>query len=87
MTGQMGLCLYAFMESKSSKIEEKTKPPALRATRIISASYLLPVFPEQHLSIYAKKLSYDGFFAVAIGQVLNEEGVCCLAISEAVFLE
>ncbi|HVO38944.1 MAG TPA: 3-hydroxyacyl-ACP dehydratase FabZ family protein [Spirochaetia bacterium] len=87
MIGQLGLCLSYFLQKRS--LDPPAVPHVLkvRATRIVGAYFLSPVLPGGQVTLLAKKLEDDGYFARVIGQVLNGDAVACAAISEVCFVE
>jgi len=85
MVGQLGLCLHYFLENRSLEIPAEPRPLRVLATRILGAHYLAPVLPGQELTLLARKLEYDGFFATMIGQVVAGGKVACAAIGEVCF--
>lgn len=85
MIGQLGLCLHYFLESRSPEAPAEPRPLRVMATRILGAQYLAPVLPGQELTLLARKLEYDGFFATMIGQVVAGGRVACTAIGEVCF--
>ena len=85
MTGQLGLCLSYFLINDCTSINENSKPVQIRATRIIGAHFLLPVTPEKIVTIVVQKLEYDSFFGTVIGQVISDEKICSVSISEVCF--
>lgn len=87
MIGQLGLCLYYFLENRTTKIDKQARPVSVRATRVAGALYLEPIFPGKEVLLIAKKLENDGFFARAIGQAIVEQKVCCVSIVEVCFLD
>ncbi len=87
MAGQLGLCLHYFLTNKTTKIETLNKPLSIRATRILGAVFAEPLFPGKRAMIIAKKLEYDTFFGTIIGQVISDQKVCSVSISEVCFLE
>ncbi|MBU1076486.1 MAG: beta-hydroxyacyl-ACP dehydratase [Spirochaetes bacterium] len=87
MVGQLGLCLHYFIEKKSTRIEEGASPSGVRATRIIGAHFLQPILPDRTVRLIAKKLEYDTFFGTIIGQVISDEKVCSVSISEVCFTD
>ncbi|AHC13854.1 3-hydroxyacyl-ACP dehydratase FabZ family protein [Salinispira pacifica] len=86
MIGQLGLCMYYFEEQGRSDIAEQATPVPARATRIAGAHYLKPVEPGKTVTLLAKKLEYDGFFASMIGQALVDGEVAVTVIGEVVIL-
>ncbi len=86
MIGQLGLCLSYFLQSRT------TTPPAqavllnVRASRILGASYLEPVVPGKEVTLLARKLDADDYFASVTGQVIVDQKVACVAILEVCFL-
>ena len=85
MTGQLGLCLFYFVQNGRTDIGDDAEPVDIRATRVLGAHYLAPLLPGTTAVIVAKQIDYDGFFAKAIGQVIADGTVCCTAIGEVVF--
>lgn len=86
MTGQAGLCLHYFVTNEKCDIGPDAAPVALRATKILGTLYLEPVLPGANLTILARKLSYDGYLATMIGQVLSDGKVCAVTAGEVVIL-
>ena len=86
MIGQLGLCLYYFLGSRSTTVPSEDQPMRVRATRIVGAYYLAPVLPGREVTLIAKKLEYDEYFATMIGQVIADGKVACAAIGEVCFL-
>ena len=86
MIGQLGLCLYYFMEHKTTAIASDAKPLPLRATRILGTLFAEPILPGAVVTLIAKKLEFDGFLATAIGQALVDGKVACVSIGEVAFL-
>ena len=86
MAGQLGLCLSYFIANNRTSIEENAEPTAVRATGIPGALFVEPVFPGAEVSLIAKKLEYDGYFGTVLSQVLVENTVCTVSISEVLFL-
>jgi 3-hydroxymyristoyl/3-hydroxydecanoyl-(acyl carrier protein) dehydratase len=85
MIGQLGLCLYYFIANDTTAVEDHARPVDIRATRIMGAIYLEPLLPGAAAVVLAKSLDFDGFFGTAIGQVLSDGKVCCVAAGEVVF--
>jgi 3-hydroxyacyl-[acyl-carrier-protein] dehydratase len=86
MIGQLGLCLHYFLESRSTAVPTADRPMKVRATRILGAHYLAPVLPDSAVTLLARKLEYDEYFATMIGQVIAGGKVACAAIGEVCFL-
>jgi 3-hydroxyacyl-[acyl-carrier-protein] dehydratase len=86
MIGQLGLCLYYFVENKTTVIAPTARPVPLRATRIFGALFLEPILPGKVVTLLAKKLEFDGFLGTAIGQALVDNKVACVCIYEVAFL-
>ncbi len=87
MAGQLGLCLSYFLFNSTTKIENDKKIPTIRATKILGALFLEPLLPDTEAVIIAKKLEYDSFFGTIIGQVISENKICSVSISEVCFLD
>jgi 3-hydroxymyristoyl/3-hydroxydecanoyl-(acyl carrier protein) dehydratase len=86
MIGQLGLCLHYFLGSRSTAVPSEVQPMNVRATRIVGAYYLAPVLPGREVTLIAKKLEYDEYFATMIGQVIADGKVACAAIGEVCFI-
>jgi len=86
MIGQLGLCLHYFLQSRSTSVPTVVQPLQVRATRILGAYYLAPVLPGREITLLAKKLEFDEYFATMIGQVVADGKVACAAIGEVCFL-
>jgi 3-hydroxymyristoyl/3-hydroxydecanoyl-(acyl carrier protein) dehydratase len=86
MIGQLGLCLHYFLESRSTAVPSQDRSLKVRATRIIGAYYLEPVLPGREVTLLAKKLEHDEYFATMIGQVISDGKVACAAIGEVCFV-
>jgi 3-hydroxyacyl-[acyl-carrier-protein] dehydratase len=86
MIGQLGLCLYYFLENKTAVISPDANPLPLRATRLLGASFLEPILPGKTVTLLAQKLEYDGFLATAVGQAIVDGKVACVSIGEVAFL-
>jgi 3-hydroxyacyl-[acyl-carrier-protein] dehydratase len=86
MIGQLGLCLHYFLEERRTTVPSADRPLNVRATRVIGAHYLAPVLPGREVTILARKLEYDEYFATMIGQVIADGTVACVAIGEVCFL-
>jgi 3-hydroxyacyl-[acyl-carrier-protein] dehydratase len=87
MIGQLGLCLFPFILSGTTNIPKIEQQTAIRATRIIGAYYLQPVFPDKEVIILSQGFEYDGYFGRSIGQIISDGKICCVAAGEVVFLE
>jgi len=86
MIGQLGLCLHYFLQERSTVIPAAVRPLRVRATRIMGAYYLEPVPPGREVTLLAKKLEHDEYFATMIGQVIADGRVACAAIGEVCFI-
>jgi len=86
MIGQLGLCLSYFLDKHTTVAPTQVVPLQVRATRILGASYLEPVLPGKEVTLLAKKLDNDGYFASVVGQVIVDQKVACVAICEVCFL-
>lgn len=87
MIGQLGLCLYYFLENKTASVKPDATPMPLRATRIIGAIFAEPILPGKEVTLLAKKLEFDGFLATAVCQALVDGKVACVSIGEVAFLQ
>lgn len=87
MAGQLGLCLTYFVINQKNFIPQDAQPINIRATKVLGALFLEPVRPGVEVILISQKLEYDGYFGIVISQVLDGEKVCCVSISEVVFLD
>ncbi len=85
MIGQLGLCMHYFITNNTTSISPEAAPVDVRATRVIGAYYLGPVLPGREITIVARKLEYDEFFATVIGQTIVDDTVCSVVAGEVVF--
>ena len=85
--GQLGLCMYYVVAKDRTDIGSDATPVPARATRIASAYFLEPVSPNQTVTLLAKKLEFDGYFASMVGQVLVGDKVAVVAVGEVIILE
>ena len=87
MIGQLGLCLYHFLENKTTAVAPDAKPQALRATRILGALFQEPILPGMTVTLLAQKLEFDGFLATAVGQAIVGGKIACVSVGEVAFLQ
>jgi 3-hydroxyacyl-[acyl-carrier-protein] dehydratase len=87
MIGQLGLCLYHFLENHTTEVAPDARPQALRATRILGAVFQEPILPGKTVTLIAQKLEFDGFLATAVGQALVDGKVACVSVGEVAFLQ
>ncbi|HUV06303.1 MAG TPA: 3-hydroxyacyl-ACP dehydratase FabZ family protein [Spirochaetia bacterium] len=86
MIGQLGLCLYYFIRNQVTEVGRDAVPVPIRATRVLGAVYMEPIYPGSEVRLIARKLDFDGLLARVIGQAVVEERVCCVVISEGYLL-
>ena len=86
MLGQLGLCLHYFLTTGSRRIGRDAEPVQVRATRIVGAHFLAPVEPGVEVTLLARKLEADEFFATMIGQVICDGTVSCVSVGEVVLV-
>ncbi|MBN1647772.1 MAG: hypothetical protein JW874_07055 [Spirochaetales bacterium] len=86
MTGQLGLCMYYFIANRTNEIRDGFSIPDIRATKVHAAHYLAPVLPGKTVEIFAKKLKSDEYLATIIGQIITDDTIACVAVSEVCFL-
>lgn len=87
MSGQLGLCLTFFFLKQDTQLDADTVPVQVRATRVLGALFLEPVPPGNTVTLIAKKLEYDGYFGTVLAQVIIDNKVSCISISEVIFLD
>jgi 3-hydroxyacyl-[acyl-carrier-protein] dehydratase len=87
MIGQLSLCLYYFIENKTTVVAPDARPFPLRATRILGALFQEPILPGMTVTLIAQKLEFDGFLATAVGQAIVNGKIACVSVGEVAFLE
>jgi 3-hydroxymyristoyl/3-hydroxydecanoyl-(acyl carrier protein) dehydratase len=85
--GQLGLCMAYFTTKNKTQIEDDAGPVAARATRILGALFLEPILPGETVTLLAQRLSFEGYFASVIGQVLTRGKVAVVCIGEVILLD
>ena len=87
MIGQLGLCLYYFVNNQRIDIGLDARPIRLRATKLPGALFLEPILPGDTVILLAKRLVFDGFYGSIIGQALVRGKVAVVAMGEVMILE
>jgi 3-hydroxyacyl-[acyl-carrier-protein] dehydratase len=87
MGGQAGLCLTYFALNKTHSIAPDAKPVNVRATKVLGALFLEPLFPGKDAKIIAKTLEYDGYFGTVLTQIISDDKICTVGIAEVIFLD
>lgn len=87
MVGQLGLCLYHFIKTGGTGISDDARPVAMRATRVLGAYYLEPVRPGDEVRLMGERISFDGYLARMIGQVMVGDKVACVTAGEVMILD
>ncbi len=86
MIGQLGLCMYYFETTQTAEIASDAEPVPARATRIAGAYYLEPIPPGARVTLLARKIDFDGYFASMIGQALVDGKIAVVVIGEVMIL-
>lgn len=84
--GQLGLCMYYFVANKRSDIGSDAAPIQLRATKVGGALFVEPILPGDEVTILAKRISFDGYFAAIIGQAMVRGKVAVVTIGEVMIM-
>ena len=85
--GQLGLCMYYFVANKRTDIGADATPIQLRATKVGGALFVEPILPGDEVTILAKRLSFDGYFASIIGQAMVRGKVAVVTIGEVMIMQ
>lgn len=85
--GQLGLCMYHFVAHQTNHILPDAKPVALRATKITGALFVEPVLPGARVTLLARKITWDGYFATMIGQAIVNDKVAVVCGGEVMILQ
>ena len=82
MIGQLAICFYDFHKRQSTDLNTDTGELGVRALKIYHTLFQHEVLPGDDVTILAKLLEKDDYTFKGIGQVLNGEKVCTIAIAE-----
>jgi len=85
--GQLGLCMYYFLTQNTPELGSDAKPVTVRATKIASSYFLQPVPAGSRVQLLAQRISYDGYFASSIGQILVDGKVAVVTTGEVMILD
>jgi 3-hydroxymyristoyl/3-hydroxydecanoyl-(acyl carrier protein) dehydratase len=84
--GQLSLCLYYFARNVTTTVSQDATPAPVRATKILGAHFLAPVGPGATVTIEARGIDDDGFFAHAAAQAIVDERIVCVSVGEVCFV-
>lgn len=87
MMGQLGLCLYHFIQNQSSCLPQESKPLTGLFTKVHHASFLQPIFPGDRITILAQMEEYDDWTGTVKGQIYKGEELCSFSILGVYFNE
>ena len=85
--GQLGLCMYYFLTKNTTSLGDDAHPVTVRATKIASSYFLQPIPAGATVQILAQRMSFDGYFASIIGQVLVDGKVAVVTTGEVMILD
>lgn len=85
--GQLGLCMYYFLTNNTTTLGDDAHPVTVRATKIASSYFLQPIPAGSTVTILAQRMSFDGYFASIIGQVLVDGKVAVVTTGEVMILD
>lgn len=77
--GQLGLCLFGMARGASKG--------GVRALKVHHAVFPAAVRPGADLRLLAKTLEANDYTGVCVGQVLDGDTICCIAVMEVYFVE
>ena len=87
MVAQLGLCLSYFMTHATDQIATVSHAVMAMVTKVQHAAFHSPIFPKQHITIYAQVIGADEIMGTLVGQLYCEEQLCSYTILEAYFDE
>jgi 3-hydroxyacyl-[acyl-carrier-protein] dehydratase len=87
MVAQLGLCLAYFMINGTEQVAVDSRPVMAMVTKVQHVAFHSPIFPKQHIAIYAQIIDYDGIIGTMIGQLYFGSQLCSYVILEAYFNE
>jgi len=85
--GQLGLCMYYFLTKNTTELGDDAQPVTVRATKIAASYFLQPIPAGSTVQILAQTMSFDGYFASILGQVLVEGKVAVVTTGEVMILD
>lgn len=85
--GQLGLCMYYFLTRNTTELGDDAQPVTVRATKIAASYFLQPIPAGATVQILAQRVSFDGYFASILGQVLIDGKVAVVTTGEVMILD
>ncbi len=82
MIGQLAICFYDFHKRQCVDMPDDTVTLGVRALKIYHTLFQHEVLPNDEVTILAKLLEKDDYTFRGIGQILNGNKVCTIAIAE-----
>lgn len=82
MIGQAAICYYDFHKRKSVEMRSRSSELGVRALKIYHTLFQHEVLPNDEVRILAKFLEEDDYTFKGIGQVINGDKVCTIAIAD-----
>ncbi len=86
MLGQLALCMYRFLEHNALTLPAELPELNIRASKILGAQFLSEIRPGDEVTLVAKRLEADEYFASTIAQAFVGERICCVMAGEVVFV-
>ncbi|MBA2664137.1 MAG: hypothetical protein H0U74_17735 [Bradymonadaceae bacterium] len=86
MLGQLGLCMFRFLEAGALELADALPPLNIRATKILGAHFLAEVVPGDMVELVAQCLEMDDFLATSITQARVGERIVCVMAGEVAFV-
>ena len=82
MMGQLGLCLQYLSICGDGEVESGDEPPRFRLLKVHQALFLEAVQPGETVEVQARTIEDGDYVSTCVGQVLGDDKVRALAVSE-----
>ncbi|MCP4602857.1 MAG: beta-hydroxyacyl-ACP dehydratase [Proteobacteria bacterium] len=82
MIGQLAICYDAFAKEKTVEIDKDYSEIGIRVIKISHTLFQNEVLPNARIKIIAKVLQEDEYKIKGIGQIIDGDNICTIAIAE-----
>jgi len=87
LVGQVGGCLFHFVEAQTCSIADDPRPRQVRVIKVHHALFLTEVRPGDALTVLVRGLVNDEITSIFAGQILRGDTICTVAIMEVYFVD
>ena len=85
--GQVGACLHFLCAAVGTEVHANGQPPRLRLLRVHHALFMAEIRPDDDIVLLSTQIDDTGLTATYAGQILVDNTLCALAISEVMLLD